>query len=425
MENLQLQTFVIGLNHDTAAVDLREKFSFDPSNLAQYLMSVQRLSGIQEVLMLSTCNRTEIYIVGRELQDIITWLGDYSGLGTSEIESFTYRYSGETVFEHAARVACGLDSMVLGETQILGQLKDSYRKAQNAGTLGPNLHKLFQLAFSVAKSVRSRTEIGAHSISIAAAALNASRSVFSDLAEQSILFIGAGDMIRLCATHFCEHKFSRISFANRSLENCKALAEQFGADYFDLAALSERLHTYDIVVSCTASQTPILGKGLFEAVIKKRRHQPIVVFDLAVPRDVEMECATLDDIFLFTIDDLGEIVRDSLSHRESAIDDAEIFISDGRAEYKAWLGSRRAVSVIKLFRELGNRFTEEELEKAMLALEKDSDPKHVLRSMANSLKNKFLDRPSRALNRLDNLENVPLEGALINLFDLDNDIDRR
>jgi glutamyl-tRNA reductase len=310
---------------------------------------------------------------------------------------------------------------VLGEPQILGQMKDAVRSAEKAGTMGSVLHKLFQSTFSVAKDVRTRTEIGANSISMAAAAVRLSERIFPSITEQKILFIGAGDMIELCATHFAARQPRALSFANRTTERAAELAERFGAVPFALNDLPEQLSHYDIVVSCTASPLPILGKGMIERGIKARRHRPMLMIDLAVPRDIEAEAADLDDVFLYTVDDLGKIVQEGLGARQAAVEQAEAIISAGVGTYMHWLESREAVPTIRAFREQTDRMRRREIERALAAVERGDDPKKVLEQFSQALTNKFLHAPTSALNQAEAAERAELMRALAHLHRIDLD----
>ena len=317
--------FALGLNHHTAPLAVRERMVFHVEYLGDALGEAKRLLG-SEAAILSTCNRTELYLSGDQPEAAAEWLAKYQRFDPGELARYLYSLPREQAVRHAFRVASGLDSMVLGEPQILGQMKEAARVAESAGTLGSLLHRLFQRSFAVAKEVRSTTRIGASSVSMAAAAVKLAAQIFPSLKDQKVLFIGAGEMIELCATHFAAQGPARITVANRTLERAHSLAHRFNARAIELRELAARLHEHDIVVSCTASSLPILGKGLAERALKARRRRPMFMVDLAVPRDIEPEVAELDDVFLYTIDDLKGIVQGNLDARRSALEQAEAII---------------------------------------------------------------------------------------------------
>jgi glutamyl-tRNA reductase len=289
--------------------------------------------------------------------------------------------------------------MVLGEPQILGQMKEAARSAESAGTLGTVLHKLFQRTFAVAKEVRSTTQVGATSVSMAAAAVKLAARIFPSLKDQSVLFIGAGEMIELCATHFAAQGPARITVANRTLERAERLASRFGASAIELRSLAERLHEHDIVVSCTASSLPILGKGLVERALRARRHKPVFMVDLAVPRDIEQEAGELDDVFLYTVDDLGEIVAANLDARRSAVVQAEAIIETQVGQFMHWMHERDTVPLIRQLRSQADEMRRHELDRALKALARGEDPKAVLDALSHGLTNKLLHGPTQALKK--------------------------
>jgi len=355
---------------------------------------------VTEAAILSTCNRTEIYCSTNDPHYATGWLAEYHQLERDALKPYLYMLPSEDAARHAFRVAAGLDSMVLGEPQILGQLKQAVRSAEHAGTLGSLLHKLFQRTFSIAKKVRSETEIGASSVSMAAAAVSLAERLFPSIGEQRVLFIGAGEMIELCGAHFCARKPRSVSFANRTQFRGQALAERFGGNAMALVDLPDRLPDYDIVITCTASQLPIIGKGLLERTLKARRRKPVFIVDLAVPRDVEAEAATMDDVFLYTVDDLGEIVKQGRDARAGAVTDAEAIISMGVSEFMHWVSSRELVPTIRALRDEAERSRQREVEQAIRRLTLGDDPRQVVDRLSRSLTNKLLHAPSHALNHL-------------------------
>jgi glutamyl-tRNA reductase len=413
------QLFAFGINHHTAPLEVREQVSFESARLDEALRDLVDHEPVREAAIISTCNRTDIYCSTSEPTRAVDWLARFHHLDTTRIEPFIYSLPEASAVDHAFRVASGLDSMVLGEPQILGQMKDAVRSAEKAGTMGSVLHKLFQSTFSVAKDVRTRTEIGENSISMAAAAVRLSERIFPTIAEQKILFIGAGDMIELCATHFAARKPRETSFANRTTERAAELAGRYGAESIALNDLPEQLPHYDIVVSCTASPLPILGKGMIERGIKARRHRPMLMIDLAVPRDIETEAAELDDVFLYTVDDLGKIVQEGLGARKAAVEQAEAIISAGVGTFMHWLESREVVPTIRAFRDQADQMRRRETERALAAIERGDDPRKVLEQFSQSLTNKFLHAPTSTLNQAESEERAQLMHALARLHRID------
>jgi glutamyl-tRNA reductase len=393
-----LSLFALGLNHHTAPLAVRERVVFHVERLQEALAELkQRLA--PEAAILSTCNRTELYLAGEEPAAAAAWLAQYHRLSPDELTPYLYTLPSEEAVRHAFRVASGLDSMVLGEPQILGQMKEAARSAESAGTLGTVLHKLFQRTFAVAKEVRSTTQVGATSVSMAAAAVKLAARIFPSLKDQSVLFIGAGEMIELCATHFAAQGPARITVANRTLERAERLASRFGASAIELRSLAERLHEHDIVVSCTASSLPILGKGLVERALRARRHKPVFMVDLAVPRDIEQEAGELDDVFLYTVDDLGEIVAANIDARRSAVVQAEAIIETQVGQFMHWMHERDTVPLIRQLREQADEMRRHELDRALKALARGEDPKAVLDALSHGLTNKLLHGPTQALKK--------------------------
>src|SRR5688572_31389464 len=352
----------------------------------------------QEAAILSTCNRTELYVAGEQPAELAQWLARYHRVAPGELQPYLYTLPHERAVRHAFRVAAGLDSMVLGEPQILGQMKGAARAAESAGTLGSLLHRLFQRSFAVAKEVRSNTRIGAASVSMAAAAVKLAARIFPRLTDQAVLLIGAGEMIELAATHFAAQAPARITVANRTLERAERLAHRFNARAIELRALAEQLHEYDIVVSCTASSLPILGKGLVERALRARRRRPMFMVDLAVPRDIEPEAGELDDVFLYTLDDLAGIVSANLDARRSAVEQAEVIIDSQVGQFMRWMQARENVPLIRALREQGEQARRQELERALRCLQRGDDPASVLETLSQGLTNKLLHAPTQALN---------------------------
>src|SRR5437868_952844 len=344
-----MSLYALGLNHQTAPLAVRERVVFHVERLREGVAELTR--GLaREAAILSTCNRTELYVAGDEPEAAAQWLARYHRFEPEGLSPYLYTLPREQAVRHACRVAAGLDSMVLGEPQILGQMKEAARAAESAGTLGTLLHKLFQRSFAVAKEVRSTTTLGAASVSMAAAAVRLAARIFPSLKDQNVLFIGAGEMIELCATHFAAQAPARITVANRSAERAERLAHRFNGRAIELRTLAEHLHEYDIVVSSTASSLPILGKGLVERALRARRRRPMFMVDLAVPRDIEPEVAELDDVFLYTVDDLGHMVSTNLDARRSAVAQAEAIIDSQVGQFMHWMRTRENVPLIRALR---------------------------------------------------------------------------
>ncbi len=419
-----MQLFTIGVNHTTAPISIREHVAFNNETL-RHALSDLTAKNAAEAAILSTCNRTEIYVQSEQADLIVTWLADYHQLAPDKIQPYTYTLQNEEAVKHAFRVACGLDSMVLGEPQILGQFKQSVKIAQEAGTLGTLLHKLFQRTFEVAKEVRTNTDIGASSISMAAAAVKLAQRIFGDIRDQHVIFIGAGEMIELCADHFAAQKPRSITVANRTLERGQDLAEKIDtlgvkSEAILLHDLPNRLADFDIVITSTASQLPIVGLGMVERAVKARRHRPMFMVDLAVPRDIEPEVAQLDDVFLYTVDDLAQVVSDGMDNRQEAAVNAEQIVAARVESFMHWLKKRDAVPTIKALRDHAESLRQIELDKALKQLQKGEAPEKVLELLSSGLTNKFLHAPSHALNQSHGDEHVRIEHLLRQIYQIKN-----
>ncbi|WP_199154337.1 glutamyl-tRNA reductase [Chromobacterium sp. ASV23] len=393
-----MHLLALGLNHHTAPLSIREKLAFPAETLPHALDSLVASQAAREAAIVSTCNRTEIYCLSPDPHAALDWLCQFHGLSRAEVEPYLYRLEASQAARHAFRVASGLDSMVLGETQILGQLKDAVRSAESAGTLGTLLNGLFQRTFAVAKEVRSSTAVGASSVSMSAAAVKLAEQIFPSVSELNVLFVGAGEMIELVATHFAARNPSCITVANRTLERGQRLAEQFGGNAITLAELSESLSRYDVVVTSTASQLPIIGKGMVERAIKARRHRPMFMLDLAVPRDIELEVDKLDDVFLFSVDDIAGIVELGKEARQQAAAEAESIIQSRVAEFNDWLKKRETVPLIRALRDEAERTRRHALEGAMKQLARGDAPEKVLEALSVQLTNKLMHPPTQALS---------------------------
>ena len=399
-----MAVWALGINHTTAPLDLRGRFAFALDQLPPTLQGLRASLGqlsqgnanAVETAILSTCNRTEIYCAGDQtaLDQTLGWLAHSGGVSPALLRSHSYTLENGSVARHAFRVASGLDSMVLGEAQILGQMKDAVRAAESAGALGSTLNQLFQRSFAVAKEVRSSTEIGAHSISMAAAAVRLAGQLFEDLSDINVLFVGAGEMIELAATHFAAKTPKHIAIANRTLERGEKLATRFGGEVMRLADIPARLHEFDAVVSCTASTLPIIGLGAVERALKKRRHRPMFMVDLAVPRDIEPEVQALGDVYLYTVDDLATVVQTAQAHRQAAVAQAEAIIDAGVQSFLHWMDQRKPEgSVVPLIQQLNAQADEWralEIARAKKRLAKGEDIDAVLEGLSRGLTQKLL-----------------------------------
>lgn len=417
-----MQLYVIGVNHTTAPIQIREHVAFNSDHLGSALHELTN-NGAPEAAILSTCNRTEIYCSAEDPQKALDWLSQYHHLEKDAIAPYIYTLANDEAVKHAFRVASGLDSMVLGEPQILGQFKQSVKIAQDAGTLGTLLHKLFQRTFEVAKEVRTNTDIGANSISMAAAAVKLAQRIFGDISEQKVLFIGAGEMIELCADHFAAQKPNSMTIANRTIERGSNLAEKFSSQGVHAQAillndLPSHFADFDIVVTSTASQLPIIGLGMVETALKARRHRPIFMVDLAVPCDIEHEVAELDDVFLYTVDDLAQVVSDGIENRQAAAVEAETIVANRVEHFMQWFKKRDAVPTIKALRDQADAMRKAEMEKALKLLQKGESPEKVLETFSIALTNKFLHAPSHALNQSHGEEHAKLEDTLKQIYQI-------
>lgn len=408
--NPKMAVWALGINHNTAPLDLRGRFAFALDQIAPTLNGLRsalhestrsnnaRASSQTtqargpEAAIISTCNRTEVYCAGDEhaLDHTVHWLASAGGVSPQLLRSHAYTLQDGLAARHAFRVASGLDSMVLGEPQILGQMKDAIRVADQAGALGTTLNQLFQRSFAVAKEVRSSTEIGAHSISMAAAAVRLAGQLFEDLSEVKILFVGAGEMIELAATHFAAKNPKGISVANRTMARGESLATRFGGEVMRLADLPARLHEFDAVVSCTASTLPIIGLGAVERALKLRRHRPMFMVDLAVPRDIEPEVRALEDVYLYTVDDLATVVQTGHANRQAAVAQAEAIIDAGVQSFMHWMDQRGAVPLIQQLNAQADSWRAAELVRARKLLARGEDVDAVLEALSRGLTQKML-----------------------------------
>jgi len=425
-----MQLLAVGLNHNSAPISLREKVAFPADQLGQAVGSAcawfsrsDSQSKAPETAILSTCNRTEIYGASMQYGNVEAaidatghFVADYHKLPYSELRPYLYALPQHDAVRHAFRVASGLDSMVLGEPQILGQMKDAVRQAEAAGGLGTYLHQMFQRTFAVAKEVRSTTEIGAHSVSMAAAAVRLSQRIFDSLKDQHVLFIGAGEMIELCATHFAAQNPKSLTIANRTPERAEKLAERLHGNTLRLSELPDQLAKFDVVISCTASTLPIIGLGMVERAIKSRRRKPMFMVDIAVPRDIEPEVGRLDDVFLYTVDDLGSAVQTGMENRQAAVAQAESIIETRVQSFMHWVDGRAVVPIIQDLQESSEQMRQAELERARKLIAKGEDIDSVLEALSKGLTAKFLHGPQQALHNAEADERARLAQLLPQLF---------
>lgn len=389
--------WVLGINHRTASVEKRERVSFPASEMAPALQNAHQLPGVHELAIMSTCNRTEFYVVGDDQgrrESLVEWWAAWLDVEPGSFEECLYVHEEQHAARHVMRVCCGLDSMVLGEPQVLGQVKEAYNQAYAAGTTGTILSRLFEHAFSVAKRVRTDTAIGENPVSVAYAAVSMSRHIFSNMRRKSALLIGAGETVELVAQHLTQAGVSSMTVANRSIERAEQLAARFEGRAVTLSAVPDELPAADIVIASTGSQLPILGKGAVEEALRRRKHKPIFMVDLAVPRDIEPEVGRLGDIFLYTVDDLHSVIEENRQSREGAAQEAEHLVQEGASEFMYQLRALDAVATLKQFRGEVEAVRDAELDKALRSLASGGDPETLLRSMARSLTNKFLHHPT-------------------------------
>ncbi len=412
----------VGVNHKTAPVSIRERVSFAPERLADALKELTSTPEVSEAAILSTCNRTELvcYSNSGETDTIIDWFEHYHKLNTQEVRPYIYIYPDQLAVRHVLRVASGLDSLILGEPQILGQIKDAYSKAEQAGTIGKLLNRLFQHTFSVAKQVRTDTAIGSSPVSVAFAAVSLAKQIFSNMGERTALLIGAGETIELAARHLHASGVGRIIIANRTVEKAHTLAGEFGGYAIALKEIPNHLAEADIVISSTASQLPILGKGAAETAIKQRKHRPMLMIDIAVPRDIESEVGELEDIYLYTVDDLQEIIQEGLKSRQEAAVQAEEIIDTQVAHFMGWIQSQDAFTVIRQFRDHAQQIRDTEIEKALRQLGNGENSEQVLQKLAHALTNKLTHAPSAQIRQAGFDGRIELLDAARELFELKN-----
>ena len=409
----------LGINHKTAPVALREKVAFTPDSLVSALASLKQIDGIEESVIVSTCNRTEVYVKGAgEAALLLDWLSAFHDVKREDIEQNSYLYQQEDAVKHVMRVASGLDSLILGEPQILGQIKQAFSDAKHSGTVGAEFERLFQHTFSVAKKVRSETEIGANAVSVAFAAVQLAKHIFSALPKRSVLLVGAGETIELVAQHLKEQGVQRLAVANRTVARAENLAANLGADVLTLSQLPEHLHDFDIVISSTASQLPLIGKGMVEKALKQRRNMPMFLVDLAVPRDIESQVNELGDAYLYTVDDLQHIVEQNLASREMAAQDAEKIIDDQASVFLSWKQAQHSSDLVRQYRPKGMASRDELVARAMNQLSEGRNAEDVVQELAYKLTNALMHGPTRVLRDAAHENNAALTQWLGQAMDL-------
>lgn len=394
-----MSLFVLGINHKTASVDVREKVAFSAHQLDEALSQLKQKQGVRSAVIVSTCNRTEIYceLEWADAAVLLDWLRAFHHLDSDGLASCLYVYQDLALAKHLMRVACGLDSLVLGEPQILGQVKKAYAQSLKMDVMHGALDRLFQKTFTVAKRVRSETDIGGLAVSVAFAACSLARQIFESLEVSTALLVGAGETIELVAKHLYEHKCKNIIVANRTYARAKPIADSCGASVISLEDIPEHMHKVDIVISSTAAPLPIIGKGMVEKALKKRRYQPMLLIDIAVPRDIEQEVGELNDAYLYTVDDLHSIVEQNLEHRKVAAILAEAIVEEESHGFITWLRSLDAVDSIKHYRVQSQALKEDLLNKSLHALSSGVDPATVLVELSNKLTNKLIHAPTQAM----------------------------
>ena len=406
VDSINMNLIALGINHNSAAVEVRERVAFAPEQVGEALVDVCDAVQVQEVIILSTCNRTELYAIvpeGVELADkaqaLIDWMASYHHLSASELHECAYHHQQSDALRHLVQVASGLDSMVLGEPQIFGQLKSSFAVASEAGTVGPELGRIFPRIFSIAKRVRTDTAIGENPVSVAYAAVDLAGHIFSDLSACNALLVGAGETIELVARHLVDAGVSRIVIANRTLGRARELAQKFGAEAVLLAEIPEQLLDADIVITSTASQLPILGKGAVEQALKVRKHRPYLMVDVAVPRDIEPQVGELRDVYLYSVDDLREIVDENMRSRRDEARKADVIIDESVRLYLEEERSLGAVDAVKEYRRMAEGLREQEVQRALRALSRGDDPKKIVETLARGITSKLIHAPTTGLKQ--------------------------
>jgi glutamyl-tRNA reductase len=418
-----MSLIALGINHRTAPVELREQVAIDGERIVDALHELVKLPMVSEAAILSTCNRTELYcgLLDDQLDDLTEWLAHFHKLDPASISPHLYSFPNDDAVRHLLRVAGGLDSMILGEPQILGQMKEAYQAASNAGTLDAALSRLFQHTFSVAKQIRTDTAIGESPVSVAFAAVSLAKQIFGDFEQQTALLIGAGETIELTARHLSDQQLGHMVIANRTPERAHSLAAGFNGYGIGLDEIPAHLEEADIVISATGSREPLVDKAMMQRALKGRKHRPVFMVDVAVPRDIDPAVEELKDIYLYTVDDLQEVIGENLKSRQQAAKQAEEIIDIQVERFMAWLRAHNAVSTIRGYRQLAEQRRNEVLAKAKQMLANGKEPQQVLEFLANTLTNKLIHEPSVRIRQAAEDGNSDLLQAAIELFDLNKD----
>jgi glutamyl-tRNA reductase len=400
---ITMTLLALGINHKTAPVALRERVSFTPDTLDQALNSLLSQPMVQSGVVLSTCNRTELYLSVEQQTDLqerlVRWLCEYHDLREEDVRNSLYWHQDNAAVSHLMRVASGLDSLVLGEPQILGQVKKAHADSSRDHALSSELERMFQKTFSVAKRVRTETEIGASAVSVAFAACSLARQIFESLSSVNVLLVGAGETIELVARHLREHSVRKLMIANRTRERAQLLADEVGAEVIGLADIETRLADADIIISSTASPLPIIGKGMVERALKARRNQPMLLVDIAVPRDVEPEVGKLANAYLYSVDDLQAIIEQNMAQRKAAAVQAESIVVQESGEFMAWLRAQSAGETIREYRAQADDVRAELQDRALAALRQGADAEKVLQELAHKLTNRLIHAPTKSLQQ--------------------------
>ncbi len=410
--------FTIGISHHTAPIEIREKVAIARSEYSDRVSELRALSGVEEVVVLSTCNRTEIYCLSTDAgkQGLVDWVHRVNDIPAGELDRHFYHHEGEDAARHLVRVASGLDSLVLGETQILGQLKDAWQQAHDAGSLGKVLDRLFQHTFNAAKAIRTSSGISDHTVSVAYTAVVLARQIFGNLNSQTVVLVGAGEMVQLCGRYLRDHGIANLLIVNRSREKAEELAVEMGASAMTLDRLGEALPRADILISSTASPDPVIRKADIKAALRKRRHRPMFLVDIAVPRDIDPEVSKLRDVYLYTIDDLQQVVDENMEQRNAAALSATADVDESVAAFMRWLSGIRAARTLKRIRDQSHEFEKNLTERALKRLEAGQDATDVLEQMASTLTNKILHLPSKRLREAAESQNYEVLKAADQIF---------
>lgn len=418
---------LLGLSHDTAPITLRERVAVPETQLLASLKDLNQQPGVLEALIISTCNRSEFYcrITSEADRSLLSqWICNYFTIDAAELESHSYRKFNTELIRHLIRVAAGMDSMVLGEPQILGQVKTAFAYAEQANSTGTVLHRLLEMVFSACKTIRTETAMGENSVSVASTAVKLARQLYGHLSEQTVLLIGAGEMIELSLRHLQQQGVSKFIIANRSLANAEKLAQDFNAEAISLDQLEARLADADIIFSSTAAQQPLLTRPMVIKCQKQRRHRPLLLVDIAVPRDIAADVAKISSVYLYSIDDLQDVIEGNLKLRASAVIQAEVYVEQYLHDFLRWWRGQQVAASIRRIRERSHTITEVAVAAALQQLEKGKDPQVVVRALGTQLTNKLLHLPSTRLREAAADENREVMDAAIHLFDIDSKTDK-